>query len=177
MDIGTVTIEHEIDTSKFIDAVFTEDDIGTIIRVHFEAERGLNWLLHNLTDGRSEKVVKSWKFSQKLDLCYLIGMPEKWLSPIKTLNKHRNSFAHGFQSEFTDEQIIELYHQVRRISPKFSTKMQLEVKGKGPLCKKYAECSNKEKYVMLVAFTVGMWAAFLQIKERAETHFENKKNI
>ncbi len=41
MDIGTVTIEHEIDTSKFIDAVYTKDDIGAIIRVHFEAERVL----------------------------------------------------------------------------------------------------------------------------------------
>ncbi|WP_295897896.1 hypothetical protein [uncultured Bartonella sp.] len=69
MDIGTVTIEHEIDTSKFIDAVFTKDDIGAIIRVHFEAERVLNWILGKITDGRSEKVVKSWKFSQKLDLC------------------------------------------------------------------------------------------------------------
>lgn len=177
MDIGTVTIEHEIDTSKFIDAVFTKDDIGAIIRVHFEAERVLNWLLGKLTDGRSEKVVKSWKFSQKLDLCYLIGMPEKWLSPIKTLNKHRNSFAHGFQSEFTDEQIIDLYHQVRRISKKFTTTMQLEVKGTTPLYKTYEECSNKEKYVMLIMFTVGMWAAFLQIKEKAEMNIENKKNI
>lgn len=102
MDIGSVTIEHDIDRSKILDALFTEDDIGTIIRIHFEAERALNWLLHKLTDGRSEKVVKSWKFSQKLDLCYLLGMPDRWLSPIKTLNKDGNSFAHGSQSEFTD---------------------------------------------------------------------------
>lgn len=55
--------------------------------------------------------------------------------------------------------------------------MQLEVKGTTPLYKTYEECSNKEKYVMLIMFTVGMWAAFLQIKEKAEMNFENKKNI
>lgn len=45
MHIGNITLEHDINTDRFLAAVFEANDIGAIIRCHYEAEQVLNYVL------------------------------------------------------------------------------------------------------------------------------------
>lgn len=94
VDLGTIDLQHDIDFGRFLAALFEADDVGAMIRCHYEAEQALNYVLEKLTGGRSRRKASSWNFAQKLEVCHLLGIHENWMSPLKTHNGQRNDFAH-----------------------------------------------------------------------------------
>lgn len=156
-------MQHDLDQSRFTAALFEADDVGAIIRCHYEAERALDFLLDKLTDGRSNRKAKGWAFAVKLEICRLLGVQDVWTVPLKVLNDHRNDFAHKGTHRLSDQQVLDLYHEVRRLSPTFSEDFRLTFTGKVSFDKAYKECSNKEKYVMMILFATAMFSSLPQI--------------
>lgn len=156
-------MQHDLDTSRFAAALLEADDVGAVIRCHYEAERALDYVLEKLTDGRSRRKAKNWAFSVKLEVCHLLGVREIWTVPLKLLNDHRNDFAHKGIDRFGDQQVMDMFHQVRQMSPAFDESFRMTFEGKHSFDKAYNECSRKERYVMLVAFVVGLFSSLPQI--------------
>ncbi|TPI77692.1 MULTISPECIES: hypothetical protein [unclassified Mesorhizobium] len=161
-DVGTIIMEHEVDTSRLIGALFEADDVGAIVRCHYEAERALDFVLEKLTDGRSKRT-KGWTFANRLEVCRMFGVRDMWTAPIQTINNQRNDFAHKGQLLIEDQQILDLYHQVRRIYPKFSDKFRLEISGRKLFNKEFGESSNREKYVMLASVVTSLFCSLPQM--------------
>lgn len=167
MDIGTITMEHELDRYRFLNAFLEADDVGAIIRCHYEAERALDYVLDKLTDGRSNRNAKNWAFAMRLEVCRLLGVQDMWTAPLKTINDHRNDFAHRGKDSLADQQILDLYHQVRRFYPRFDGSFRTKFHGTRSIDKTFAECSNKEKYVMMVMVVTGFFSSLPQIAAKA----------
>lgn len=161
-DVGTITIEHDVDTSRFIGALFEADDVGAIIRCHYETERALEFVLEKLSDGRSKRT-KGWTFANRLEVCRILGVRDIWAAPIQTINNQRNDFAHKGQLLVEDQQMLDLYHQLRRIYPKFSQSFRLKISGSRAFDKEFGQCSNKEKYVILASVITSLFCSLPQM--------------
>jgi hypothetical protein len=129
MDIGRVVFDHDIDSKRIIDAIFEPDDVGAIIRIHFEAERAIDYTLSKFTEGRFEPSNSRWSFSQKIELLRLIGVPSNWLAPIKTLNKHRNEFAHVGKTTIQSQEAVDLLRQMNQMSSTITEDFMIHIEG------------------------------------------------
>ncbi|WP_150111189.1 hypothetical protein [Mesorhizobium opportunistum] len=162
LDVGAITMEHDIDTSRFVGALFEADDVGAIIRCHYETEKALDFVLEKLTDGRSKRT-KGWTFANRLEVCRMLGVRDIWTAPIQTINSQRNDFAHKGQLLIEDQQILDLYHQLRLIYPKFSQSFRLKINGSRAFDKEFEQCSNKEKYVILASVVTSLFCSLPQM--------------
>jgi hypothetical protein len=60
-------------------AMMTDDNIGALIRCHFEAERCARYTLSKLTSGRSDAIDYRY-LSNILDSLLLIGLPQIYVA-------------------------------------------------------------------------------------------------
>ncbi|QYM73187.1 hypothetical protein K1X45_01680 [Pseudochrobactrum sp. Wa41.01b-1] len=163
MNIGTVVFDYDVNTKRLTDALFSEDEIGSIIRCHFEVEQAIEHVLAKFTDGRTKRKANNWNFAQKLELCRIIGIHDNFLVPFKTLNDHRNDFAHNGKITISDKDVTDLIIQVRRACPQFTDQLQLEIIGERKFMKSVMECTNKEKYILAVSMVLSIFCALPHI--------------
>lgn len=116
IDLGDFTIAYDIDTSRLVASFFSEDDIGVVIRCHFEVERAATHSLENLTRGRWRKL-RTQYLSDLLNLLEVLGAPVKLLAPARTLNSQRNEFAHKGMVELSEQALLDLVRSVRAFLP------------------------------------------------------------
>lgn len=165
VDIGTIDLQHDINSERFLAALFEADDVGAMVRCHYEAEQAINYVLDKLTGGRSKRKAVQWSFAQKLEVCHLLGIGENWLSPIKTHNGVRNDFAHKGLDEIDDQMVLDMVHLVRKLYPAFDDKFRLTVTGKRSFDKTYVEASLKERYVMCMMIAVFFLSSVPQVEQ------------
>ncbi|MBZ9798800.1 hypothetical protein [Mesorhizobium sp. ES1-4] len=157
-------MSFEIDMKRLISALLTEDDIGTMLRCHYEAERAARHALRLIDDSLPLARRGMQKYlSQMLNRLEMLGVPPHFLAPLRTLNSHRNSFGHRGQELITDKQASDLMNTVRRITPGFGEHWRLTVHGKRAFDKTYGEATTKERYVMSACTGVTFIGAFPEI--------------
>ncbi|MBA4819470.1 hypothetical protein OLZ33_08585 [Pantoea ananatis] len=103
------TGQHE----KFIAAAETEDDIGTVLRLHLLLEKDLEaWCAcatgnGNIFKGFGENL--GLDFAAKNQLAHNLGLSEELYKVIKRMNKLRNARSHQIDnSEITNSEIASL---------------------------------------------------------------------
>ncbi|MFA6155056.1 hypothetical protein [Mesorhizobium sp.] len=163
LDLGTMTIAHNPDTARIAAALFSEDDIGAVIRCHFEVERATTHAVSVITQDRW-RVVKNCRYlADKLNLLEVIGVPKHFLEPARALNRHRNGLAHQGVDEITEDQETEITRLTRLVFPNYHDDFELRVSGRHTFNKKYRDCSTKERYVMTVGQVAMMIAGLPEI--------------
>jgi hypothetical protein len=165
MDIGNITVERTFDVARMSAAYFEADDIGAVIRCHYEAEEALTHVASRLSDGRSDRRISKWNFAQKLDLCHILGVHENFLKPLTTHNKQRNEFAHQGTSTLREQQVLDVYHQVRVLYPVLGDDFRVAFNGAQKSDKRYADATLKEKYVTCLMVAVSLLMALPCIAE------------
>lgn len=151
LDLGEVTIAYDPDTARLTSAFFAEDDIGAIIRCHFEVERSASRALDVMTGGRWKKT-NSRYLLDKLNLLEMIGSPTKLISPARILNNHRNEFAHKGKEEVTEQEMLDLVRGVQAFIPHFShEEYRVLIQGRKVFDGRFSECSRRQKYVVASA--------------------------
>lgn len=148
--LDTVTLGHDIDPKRFSAAFFGEDDIGAVIRCHYEVEKAAIYALDVLTDGRWKRL-RSQYLSEKLNLLEVLGAPPRLLVPARTLNNQRNDFAHEGLDTLDPQKELDLTRSVRAFFPQFNDDYSIILHGKREFAGKFSECSPRQKYVVSAA--------------------------
>jgi hypothetical protein len=110
-----VKFNFVVDTRRMMRAIDTDDDIGAVIRVHFEIDRALSHVIARLVPKPAELSLRYTEARVRLLLA--LGIPEVRLSPIQVVNRIRNSFAHDEGKETISE------GDVRQLEASVSTMM------------------------------------------------------
>lgn len=161
-DIGTVTFSFDIDTSRLKAALLSEDDIGAMIRCHFEAERAAIHVLDAVTAGRfGQKRSRRYQYlSDKLDLLEIIGLEVLHLEPLRYINKHRNKFAHDGQDRITQTQVGELWGAVTRAASQLNEDTRFTFAGDDRYRDvRVGDLGLRERYVIGASSAIGLFAA------------------
>lgn len=98
-----------------IAAAETEDDVGSVLRIHLATEQILVWFIdHKLTSELAPYVKAPREFGNKLSLAAAFGLPLPFVRVIHQINSIRNRLAHG-TSELGADQVQELGRQVEKL--------------------------------------------------------------
>jgi hypothetical protein len=165
---GALIMEHEVNTKRIVKALIGGDEVGALVRCHFEAEQAINHVLNQLSGGRTKREVERWQqIANKLEICRVLGVGDNFCAPLKTLNKHRNDFAHNGRDTLDEQEVLDLFRQVRIAYPQFDDSFHISVGGEQQFDKIYKNCSNKEKYVICCALAITMFSNMPQIMAKA----------
>lgn len=170
MDFGNIKMSFDPDMNRVASALLSEDDIGAVIRCHFEAERAVEHVLMSITNGRYGFGKLTYKYlSDKVKLLKVLGVPPHFLVPLERLNKHRNQFAHEGLEQIANEQALELRDAVKLLYPVFDDNFRMTLHGKREFDKCYRDCSTKERYVVSSTVAMSLIAAFPEMVMAAST--------
>lgn len=132
-------IEDFFDADLVIAAAETDDEIGTVLRMHFAIEQFLIWYIQH--SKISDFIKEPRDFSSKLNLAAAMGLPVVIAEAIHQINVIRNSLAH-FHKKLDADQIKELVRKVEKlkeidptcINTVVKTYVELPVKSPGLKC-------------------------------------------
>lgn len=174
-DIGNVNFSFDICMPRLRQALTSEDDIGSIIRCHFEAERAATHVLEVLTAGRFAKVSerKGRYLSDKLNLLEILGVAPLQLEPIRSLNRHRNRFAHDGQDVITESHVTELWGTLSLVAPNMTRDSRYTL-GNHARYQDVRICNldAREQYVIAACAAVALLAAFPEILASTSPHYQ-----
>lgn len=102
-----------IDASVLIKACETEDELGTVLRIHLCFET----ILTTFLEPKKNSFVKIPNtYAGKLSLSVAFGLPIVFAEIFKQINKIRNSLAHEPNSELSNSDVLELAKKVDTLS-------------------------------------------------------------
>lgn len=144
----------EFDNSQLvISAAETEDEIGTVLRMHLVVEQFLAWFIrHRISAELAPYVKEPREFGSKLSLSVAFGLPLALARVIHQINAIRNKLAHG-RSALGGDQVDELARQVDKL---------VEIDAVfAPLARRYVELSAKRPGERMVFGAHGTRVDFL----------------
>ena len=110
-----IIISHDFDYEKLVRALLTDDDIGAMLRLHFEMERCLDFMIADRFS--SPKSLNAKYFSQKVGCLHAIGFLNSRLQAFKFVNRVRNMMAHEGRECIKIQEADELVSIVSRLMP------------------------------------------------------------
>ncbi|MCD9481559.1 hypothetical protein [Photobacterium phosphoreum] len=102
---------YEIDSS-FKDALFQEDDLGAVIRVHLHIESFVNEIIQALVPYPDELKPIRLDYFGKVNLLGALGVEPANLKVLLTLGKMRNNFAHNLNYQLDSSNVKNLYESL-----------------------------------------------------------------
>lgn len=103
---STVTFNFEPDSARLIRAIETPDDVGAVIRVHFEIDRALEHIVNVMIPTPS--LLRHQYMDSRIRFLLALGLPEVRIAPAKVINEIRNKFAHREKENFENSDIAKL---------------------------------------------------------------------
>ncbi|MFP7326897.1 hypothetical protein [Serratia marcescens] len=107
-----IRLFHEAFSSKkanlqFVKATKSDDDIGTVLRIHLYLERVLEaWTACATENNKIFDGKININFVTKLQIAKNFGMPNDISSAIEEINRIRNKFSHNIENDEITEQNI-----------------------------------------------------------------------
>lgn len=150
----------------------TDDEIGAMIRVHYELDRALRFVVEAMVP--SSKCLKLNYTSQRINLLIALGMPEIRLKPTKIVNAIRNDFAHREKEAFVDDDVSSLHHAIERVYARpipatFRLDFHSKIEGESRSWI-YGDMNLKEKFCFLGSLTLASIATIPNQFEALKIH-------
>ncbi|MGY3618405.1 hypothetical protein [Bradyrhizobium sp. USDA 10063] len=151
-----MTENFPIDTGRMIRAIDTPDDIGAVVRLHFEIDRALEHIVNAMVPAPQH--LQHRFTGQRIKFLQALGLPYVRIEPAIVINTIRNDFAHREKEALTASDVAILEEPVSRllapqqISPHLT--IQHEKKDGSRREWVYGTMSPKEKFCMLGIFAV-----------------------
>lgn len=158
---------HKIDTKRLITALRVEDDLGAVIRCHYEAERTMDYVIETITEGRSKNTNILRYFGQKIELLYIIGISDQFLSPLRTINSIRNGFAHKGREEIPLEALANLRDSVQTFSEHPIDDFTVRIDGGSVFEARYDAMTARQKFTVCATWAIGMLATVPDVYDQA----------
>jgi hypothetical protein len=148
-----------LDTSRLTRAIDTADDIGAVIRIHFEIDRALEHIITAMIPNAS--ALRHRYMGQRIAFLRALGLHEVRLLPVTIINEIRNKFAHHEKEGVSASDIARLHDSITAL---FGKEIPTHF---GLLHKKsdtvrewvYGEMTLKEKFCFLGYFALAGIAA------------------
>lgn len=102
---------YEIESS-FKDALFQEDDLGAVIRVHLHIESFVNEIIQVLVPYPDELKPIRLDYFGKVNLLGALGVEPANLKVLLTLGNMRNKFAHNLNYQLDSSNVKGLYESL-----------------------------------------------------------------
>ncbi|MDR6303055.1 hypothetical protein GGQ85_000736 [Nitrobacter vulgaris] len=140
----------DVDSGRIMRAMYTEDDIGAVIRIHFEIDRALDHIVRTMVP--SSNTMKLPYTSSKVDFLLALGLPNLRITPVLIINSIRNKFAHREKEAIVLSDTVDLLRAIetmydRKIPESFQV---IHQKKDGSRCEwRFGEMSPKEKFCFL----------------------------
>jgi hypothetical protein len=150
------TFNFPIDTGRMLRAIDTSDDIGAVIRIHFEIDRALEHIVSVMVPAAQH--LRHRFMDERIRFVLALGLPTDRVEPARTINTLRNHFAHR-EKERLDQSDVDLLEGPvcemlgRAIPPQFSLRHERKDGSRREWL--YGDMSVKEKICMLGFFTLG----------------------
>lgn len=135
--------KFDISTNRLLAALNTKDDVGAVIRMHFELDQALNHVAKAAVP-RVDQLRLRYP-EQKIRFFLALGVEDKHLEPARLLNQIRNRFAHSEGQEIvTDADVAALEGAIGVIG--FSEVCQKVMK---VVDRDYEKLTPREKFCIL----------------------------
>jgi|SRR5882757_4382574 len=144
-----------VDTARMMRAVETPDDIGAVVRIHFEIDRALEHIVNVMVP--AAKHLGHRFMDQRIKFLLSLGLPEERVQPARVLNIIRNDFAHREKEALGQSDVDSLEGPVvkmlgQSIPADFALRHNKEDGSQRGWM--YGKMSYKEKFCMLGFFTL-----------------------
>lgn len=148
------------DTSRIFRALTTSDDIGALLRTHFDAERALSQVIAEAYVNSDALRLRS--FEQKISALEARGVLPLRLAPTRIVNDVRNDFAHRGRENFEPSDVKKLWDAVNKfalntITPDFNITYGPNGTSETQIL---GSMADREKFVILASIAT-MWIASL----------------
>lgn len=108
-----MTFNYAVDSARMMRAMDTEDDIGAVIRLHFEIDRALEHVVGAIIPNPEQ--LSHRYMDQRIRFLGALGLPEVRIAPARIMNEIRNRFAHKEKETLVDLDIIQLQKAVEAL--------------------------------------------------------------
>lgn len=102
-------MNKQLTDDMFQDALFNEDELGSVIRVHLHIEYHINEMLDVLMPNKNDSKELKLDFEQKIHLLVALGVKKENKNIFLALANIRNKFAHNPFYELNKSEINNLY--------------------------------------------------------------------
>lgn len=113
------------DDDTFVKALLEEDELGAVIRCHIHIESAIDRLIKNSVTDYSQILKMHLDYFQKIHLAAAIALPAEYISPLASLGKIRNKFAHNLDTKISKSSMNDLY---KSFSPRQKELIQIAFK-------------------------------------------------
>ncbi|MGY8635816.1 hypothetical protein RAD15_25425 [Bradyrhizobium sp. 14AA] len=151
----TTTFNFPVDTARMLRAIDTPDDIGAVVRLHFEIDRALEHIVTTMVPAAQH--LQHRFMDQRIRFLRALGLPEVRIEPAKVLNTIRNDFAHREKESLTAGDVDALEEPVSKLlGRRIPTHFALEHRRRDGTRREwiYEQMSCKEKFCMLGFFAL-----------------------
>ncbi|MCJ8166495.1 hypothetical protein MKJ04_16745 [Pontibacter sp. E15-1] len=96
----------ELDNLAVQNLIFDTKELGSILKAHLFIERLIESLIKEKLENPESLFRNQLSFNLKVDLAHSLGiLPERLISPIKSLNSIRNKYAHKLDYQVSFEEL------------------------------------------------------------------------
>lgn len=151
----TTTFNFAVDTTRMIRAIDTPDDIGAVVRLHFEIDRALEHVVNVMVPAAQH--LQHRFMEQRIRFLQALGMPNVRIQPARVINTIRNNFAHREKEALSPQDVTTLEGPVSELLGRnIPTHFALQHKKKDGSRRDwvYETMSPKEQFCMLGFFTL-----------------------
>lgn len=107
------TFNFDVDTARLKRAMDTSDDIGAVVRIHFEIERALEHVISAMIP--DAPVLKHRYMSDRIRFLLALGIPKVRTTPAKIINDIRNEFAHRAKEDISSSDVARLADSITNL--------------------------------------------------------------
>ncbi len=149
-----IVFNFKVDSGRLRRAIETPDNIGAVIRLHFEIDRALDHIVSVMVPAPQH--INHQYLEQRIRFLLSLGIPEIRLIPARIINRIRNDFAHREKDEFLDADIAVLSEAIEALlGNSIPTNFALINKQNGGEREwRYGEMNSKEKFCFLSYFAL-----------------------
>jgi len=155
----------------FLDSLFTQDDLGAVIRTHLIVENLINEALEILAPCPESIKDLRLDYNGKLNLLCVLGMDAEVKQIFSALGGMRNKFAHKLSYKLDKEAVNTLYQKLRGKDKDIIMQCHDRMrKRQTPTIPPYGELPEKDKFILIA---VAIRALALVLKKQTIKRQEN----
>lgn len=141
-------MKKQLTDEMFQEALFNEDELGSVIRVHLHVEYYINEILTKLVPYVDDLKPLNLDFNGKVNLICALGVKPEYKAVLSTLGNMRNKFAHNPFYKVTKSEVNNLY---KALSPSDKEILQKAHKNnrKAHDIKPYNELEPRDKFILI----------------------------
>lgn len=143
-------MKDQLTDQMFSDALFNEDEIGSVIRVHLHIEYYINQILDKLVPYPEDLGPIQLDYFGKVNLICALGVKSERKGVLSAFGNIRNKFAHNPFHKLNKSNVRNLYDTLSSADKKILQEAHNKTrKNRNPVVKPYKELDAKEQFILI----------------------------